>query len=80
MLDYVCHHAIAWQVVLTKADKLSRQAALKAEREVMEVITQYADMYGHPALFPISVAAGLKPGDERMQCLENRIMEFISEQ
>ncbi|HZK29322.1 MAG TPA: ribosome biogenesis GTP-binding protein YihA/YsxC [Clostridia bacterium] len=79
MLEYVCHHNIEWQVVLTKADKLSRQAALQAERAVMEVVTQYANTYGQVALPPVSVAAGIKPGDERMRSLENLILDLLKQ-
>jgi ribosome biogenesis GTP-binding protein YsxC/EngB len=77
MLDYLCHFNIAWQVVLTKADKLSRQAIVKAEREAMAMIEKYADQYGHKAYAPISVAAGPSPRDLAVQSLERRIYNIV---
>lgn len=75
MLDYLCHHDMDWQVVLTKADKLSRQAALAAERQVMETMEELLADQGIQAYPPLSVSAGLSPLDERMQKLERRIRE-----
>lgn len=77
MLDYLCHFDIDWQVVLTKADKLSRQAALKAEKDVMEVIRDYAERYQKTARPPLSVSAGQSPRDLRMQRLEEEILDFV---
>ncbi len=78
MLDYLCHFDIDWQVVLTKADKLSRQAALKAEREVMAVITEYAERYEKTVRPPLSVSAGQNPRDHRMRLLEESILSFVA--
>ena len=64
-------------VVLTKADKLSRQAALKAEKDVMEVIRDYAERYQKTARPPLSVSAGQSPRDLRMQRLEEEILDFV---
>ncbi len=77
MLDYLCHYHIPWQVVLTKADKLSRQAIVKAEREAMATIEKYAGEYDQKAYMPISVAAGPSPRDAAVQLLERRICEII---
>ena len=79
MLDYLCHFDIDWQVVLTKADKLSRQAVLKAEREVMAVITEYAERYEKIAHPPLSVSAGQNPRDHRMRLLEEAILNFVAQ-
>ncbi|HHX29642.1 MAG TPA: ribosome biogenesis GTP-binding protein YsxC [Clostridiaceae bacterium] len=79
MIDYLCHFDIEWAVVLTKADKVSRQAALKTEREVMETVEDYAGRYGRRAHLPLSVSAGLNPRDQRIQALENRIIEFAAQ-
>ena len=77
MLDYLCHFNIAWQVVLTKADKLSRQAIVKAEREAMLTIEKYAAQYGHKSYTPISVSAGPSPGDAAVKSLERRIYNIV---
>lgn len=77
MLDYLCHHGLTWQVVLTKADKLSRQAARRAEDQVMEVITSYAAQYGQEAHRPLSVSAGLRPQDEAIRDLKTLIESRI---
>ena len=79
MLDYLCHFDIDWQVVLTKADKLSRQAVLKAERDVMAVITEYAERYRKKAHPPLSVSAGQNPRDHRMRLLEEAILNFVAQ-
>ena len=75
MLEYLSHYDIDWQVVLTKADKLSRQQVAKAEQEALSVIRRYA-RDGRPVLTPLSVSAGLSPRDQRMKLLEERITEL----
>ena len=79
MLDYLCHFGIPWQVVLTKSDKLSRQAIVKAEREAMVVIEKFAAENGQMAYPPISIAAGVSPRDAAIQSLEKRIVEIIKD-
>lgn len=76
MLDYLNHYGMNWQVVLTKADKLSRQQVIKAEQAVLPVIRQYAEEGGRPILGPLSVSAGMNPSDQRMKMLEERIIEL----
>ncbi|NLA95977.1 MAG: YihA family ribosome biogenesis GTP-binding protein [Clostridiaceae bacterium] len=75
MLEYLSHYDIDWQVILTKADKLSRQQTVKAEQEAMSVIRQYA-REGRLTLTPLSVSAGMNPRDARMKLLEERITEL----
>ncbi len=77
MLDYLCHFDIPWQIVLTKADKLSRQAIVKAEREAMATIEKYAEQYGRQAYTPLSVAAGPSPRDTAVESLNRRIHHII---
>ena len=79
MLESLCHFDIPWQTVLTKADKLPRHAVVEAEREAMRVIETYAGRYGQRALPPISVAAGVRPGDAAVQWLQKKIFEIIAE-
>lgn len=79
MLDYLCHFRIPWQIVLTKADKLSRQAIVKAEREAMATIEKYASEYGQQAYTPISVAAGPSPRGAAVQSLEKRIFDIVDD-
>ncbi len=78
MLDYLCHFDLEWQVVLTKSDKLSRQAVLEAEREALEIIERYADQYGRKASPPLSVSAGLKPRDGKIMELRELIASHTS--
>ncbi len=77
MLDYLSHYEMDWQVVLTKADKLSKQQGAKAEQEALAVIRPYVQKKGCPLLNPLSVSAGLSPGDERMKRLEDRMIERL---
>lgn len=77
MLDYLCHFDLEWQIVLTKADKLSRQEVLKAEREALEVIQAYASQYGRKALPPLSVSAGLNPRDKKILELREIIAAHV---
>lgn len=79
MLDYLCHFQIPWQVVLTKADKLSRQAIVKAEREAMLTIEKYAGLFEQKVYAPLSVAAGPSPRDTAVELLEKRIYAIIDE-
>lgn len=76
MLDYLSHYGMNWQVVLTKADKLSKQEVARAEQKALALIRQYAEKEGRPALTPLSVSAGLNPSDQRMKMLEERILEL----
>lgn len=76
MLDYLSHYGMNWQVVLTKADKLSKQEVARAEQKALVLIRQYAEKEGRPALTPLSVSAGLNPSDQRMKMLEERILEL----
>lgn len=70
MVDYLRQRQIPWQVVLTKADKLSRQAALLAVQRLTEALEE-----SDPAMVcqvgpPIAVSAGLNPADEQMKRLQ----------
>lgn len=78
MLDYLCHFDIDLQVVLTKSDKLSRQAILKAEAQAMEVIQSYADQYGRLARRPLSLSAGFKPRDQAILTLKAMIADHVA--
>ena len=64
-------------LLLTKADKLSKQQVAKAEQEALAVIRPYVQKKGCPLLNPLSVSAGLSPGDERMKRLEDRMIERL---
>ena len=78
MLDYLCHFDINWQVVLTKSDKLSRQAIHKAETEAMVVIRRFALQYNRPAYPPIAVSAGQKPRDRSILDLKELIAGHLA--
>lgn len=78
MVHYVCHFGLPWQVVLTKADKLSRHAQIEAERDANEVIEAFNAAYRTDALPALSVAAGTAPNDRAMDQLKERIRLFLA--
>ena len=79
MLEFLSRQGSNWQLVLTKADKLSRSGIVKAEREVWAAVREYVEEAEGKVLPPISVSAGLTPRDERIRQLEERIAELTGQ-